>query len=233
MVTKPVSMRRIRSRNMVLNALKINPQGFSSLEKSTGLSPVGLNDIRKILLNEKLIEPAIIDGKKVYKITEKGTISLGFYPYLAYLINAMHLRDGKYHSDYSRTTGSILSLDLSWGIQSDLMYDKEIDALNLLSPKDVLEIEKLLYKKITNNIKKQKLNKEQIGKMVLGFDIDYNEVLKSIKDKSLAYSDNSFEEEWKLRTKRDGDPEGFTAKEHQRLTTLRKKTYDKINKLNL
>lgn len=218
---------------MVLNALKIKPQGFGSLEKSTGLSAAGLNDIRKILLNEKLIESTIIDGKKAYKITEKGTISLGSYPYLAHLINAIHSRDGKYHYDYSRTTGSIMSLDLPWGILTDLTYDKELEDLNLLSQNDVLEIEKLLYEKIRNNIKKRKLNKEQIGKMVLGFYIDYNEVIKSFKEKSLEYSDNSFEEEWELRTKMDGDPESFTAKEAQKLTKLREKTYEKINKLNL
>ena len=233
MKSKAIHPRRELSRNKVLNSLRKSPKRFKELLADTELTPSGLNEIRKILLDEKLIEHILIDGKEGYGITKKGTISLANYPYLAYLIDNIHSRDGRYHSDYTTTTGSILFLNLPWGIHSDLTYDKDIEKLNLLSPKDVLEIEKLLFEKISYNIKKKKLNKEQIGKMVLGFDINYVEVLKSIKEKSLAYSDNSFKEEWDLRLKLGGDPEDLTEKEHKKLSALRKKTYEKINILNL
>ena len=233
MENKASHPRRELSRNKVLNSLRKFPKRSKELLKDTGLSVAGFNEIRKILLDEKLIDHTLINGKEGYTITKKGITTLKNYPYLAYLIDNIHSRDGRYHSDYTTTTGSILSLNLSWGIHSDLTYDKDMGKLNLLSPKDVIEIEKLLFDKISNNIKKKKLHKEQIGKMVLGFDINYIEVLKSIKEKSLAYCDNSFKEEWDLRLKESGDPEELTEKEQKKLSALQKKTYEKIKKLNL
>ena len=75
---------------------------------------------------------------------------------------------------------------MPWGIESDLTLDKEMNELNLLHPKDVIAIEELVFKKIAKNIKKRKLNEEQFGNIVLGFRIDYSELVKSIKENSLT-----------------------------------------------
>ena len=63
-------MRRERSRNKVLNSLKDSPKRFKDLEKETGLSAAGLNDVRKIMLEEKVIEL-----RKSYNLELKGIAS--------------------------------------------------------------------------------------------------------------------------------------------------------------
>ena len=68
--------------------------------------------------------------------------------------------------------------------------------------------------------------------MVLGFSIDYNELVKSIEGKSLAYINNMSKEEVRLLGKIDGSPDSLTEKEGKRLVVLRKKTYEKIKKLD-
>ena len=75
-------------------------------------------------------------------------------------------------------------------------------------------------KKIINN-----------GKMVLGFSMDYNEIRKSIDQKSLEYVENMSKEEAKLLLKYSDEPENITDKDVKRLETLREKTYEKIKKL--
>ena len=64
--------------------------------------------------------------------------------------------------------------------------------------------------------------------MVLGFSIDYNELIKSIEQKSLDYINHMTKEEIKIVNKIDGSPDCLTEKEGRRLKVLRKKTYEKI-----
>ena len=71
-----ISMKRERSRNKVFIALKNEPKRFSDLEKDTGLSPVGLTSILKILKEENEIVLELIDNKRKYKLTKKGTLSI-------------------------------------------------------------------------------------------------------------------------------------------------------------
>ena len=222
-----------KNQNTVLNKLKNKPLGFCDWVKSTGFSETGLNNIRKRLLEKKFIVQVIIDGKKGYAITKQGQTSLDNYPYLGYLTEQIFSRDGLYHSDYSTTMGTVLSMGLPWGIQSDLTYDKEIMGSDLISSKDVIEIENILYKKISDNLKKKKIKKEQIGNMILGFNINCENLLKSVSEQSLDYVDNVSKEESKLLSKYSVDPESLTEKELKRLNVLNKKTREKIKKLNL
>ncbi len=233
MVTKPKIHNREISLNAILNALKNKPLGFGDLVKSTGFSEAGLNKNRIILLERKLIEPIIQNGKKVYKITKKGITLSATYPYLARLIDEIHSRDGRNFSDYSTMMGSILSSKLPWGIESHLICDKDVEKLQLLSSKDVSEIEKLVYEKISNNIKKNKLNKQQVGKMVLGFDIEYDALFESIIQQSLLYLKHISKEEHIFLNKYENDPESLTEKEFKKMSDLRTKTRKKIKKLNL
>ena len=75
-------------------------------------------------------------------------------------------------------------------------------------------------KKIINN-----------GKMVLSFSMDYNEIRKSIDQKSLEYMENMSKEEANLIMKKVEDPDEFTDKEGKRWIALQKKTLEKIKKL--
>jgi len=221
-------MRRERSRNKVLNSLKDSPKRFKDLEKETGLSAAGLNDVRKIMLEEKVIESTLLDGKPAYKITKKGKNSLSKYNTLAFEINEIKSQNGIYRRDYSSLNGGINTSQLSWGIRSDLTCTKQIEKLNLLSSSDVEEIEKFLYKKLEQNILKNKLSDDQIGEIVLGFSVGIPQVLQSIKEKSLTYYENMSKEEIKLLNKLDDDPKSMTQKEKNRLDVLRIQTYKKL-----
>jgi len=228
MVSTNLSMRRERSRNKVLNSLKDSPKRFKDLEKETGLSAAGLNDVRKIMLEEKVIESTLLDGKPAYKITKKGKNSLSKYNTLAFEINEIKSQNGIYRRDYSSLNGGINTSQLSWGIRSDLTCTKQIEKLNLLSSSDVEEIEKFLYKKLEQNILKNKLSDDQIGEIVLGFSVGIPQVLQSIKEKSLTYYENMSKEEIKLLNKLDDDPKSMTQKEKNRLDVLRIQTYKKL-----
>ena len=232
MITKINDTRREKSRYNVLKSLENEPKRFKELQKETELSAAGLSKILKILTSEKKIEPTLIEGKPRYKPTKKGIISFEDYFTLSYDIDEIRSRGGKHFRDYSTLWGSIISCRLHWGIQSDLILDKEMNELNLLHPKDVIAIEELVFKKIAKNIKKRKLNEEQFGKIVLGLSIDYNELVKSIKEKSLAYINHMSKEESKISGKIDGSPDSLTEKEIKRLEVLRKKTYEKIKNLD-
>jgi predicted transcriptional regulator len=221
-------MKRQRSREKVLISLKTGPKRFKDLEKETELSAAGLNDIRKILLEEKVIESTLLDGKSAYKITKKGKDSLLKYNNLSFDINEIKSRDGVYFRDHSTLNGGINTSKLSWGIRSDLTVDKKINKLNLLSSDDVVDIEKLVYEKLKKNISKNKLKKNEIGKLILGFSIDYSQLLQSINEKALEYYEIMSKEEITLLNKMDADIESLTEKDKKRLETLRSKTYKKL-----
>ena len=104
--------------------------------------------------------------------------------------------------------------------------------MNLLSSGDVSDIEEFIFEKLSKNIPKKQLDDKKIGDMVLGFSIDYQKLLDSIKQQSLLYSKHITKGEKSLLEKKDDDFESFTAKERNRLVVLRKKTYEKIKKLN-
>jgi len=208
------------------------PKRFTDLLKETELSPSGLNEALKIMKEQNEIKIVLVEGKPKYMLTKKGKISLEEFQTLSYDINEIRTRGGKHHWDYSTLHGTIVSSGLNWGIESELTLDKDVKDLKLLQPKDVIEIEELVFKKLDNNVKKNKLKKVQFGKMVLGFSIDYNELVKSIEEKSLAYINHMSNEEAKILSKIDGSPDSLTKEEVKRLKVLRKKTYDKIKKLD-
>jgi len=232
MAKKPYGTKREKSANKIINALKKEPKRFTDLQKETRLSAVGLSDTLKVMKDYNMIE-TILDGKKnKYRLTKEGENVIEKFLYLSYDIDEIRSRYGEHRRDYSTLYNTILASRLPWGIESDLTLDDDIKDLKLLQPKDVIEIEELVFKKINNNLKKKKLKKMEFGKMVLGFSIDYNELVKSIEEKSLAYINHISEEEIKLHEKFDGSPDSLTEKEYISLEELRKKTYAKIKKLD-
>lgn len=230
MVSINENPRRERSRNKVLIALKNEPKRFKDLETNTRLSPAGLTEILKILRDENTIEPTLIDGKSGYKLTKKGTRSLSDVINLANDVNAIRNRGGKHFRDYSHLWGSILVSRLPWGIESDLTLDKNLNESSLFSNDDVWNIEEFVFKIIANNIKKRRLNEEQFGEIVLGFKIDYNELIKSINADSLTYYENISKKESDILYKME-EGEDMTDQEFNQWKKLRKETYSKIKKL--
>jgi len=230
MAKQPYGTKREKSVNKIINALKKEPKRFNELQKETGLSAVGLSDTLKVMKNYNMIETILVNDKQKYRLGKKGEI-ITKYLYLSYDIDAIRYRHGMHERDYSSLWNSILASQLHWGIESDLTVDNEIKDLKLLSPKDVMDIEELIFRKISNNIKAKKVKKVEFGKMVLGFSIDYNELIISIKQKSLDYINHMTKEEIKIVNKIDGSPDCLTEKEGKRLQVLSKKTYEKIKKL--
>lgn len=232
MSTRNYNTKREKSRGRVIRFLQKEPKRFTELEKETGLSPAGLNEALKVMKEKKEIKLVLVEGKPRYKLTKNGKISLENFQTLSFDVDEIRARGGKHHRDYSTLYNTIVASGLPWGIESDLTLDNEVKDLKLLQPKDVIEIEELVFKKINNNLKKKKLKKVQFGKMVLGFSIDYNELVKSIEGKSLAYINHMSEGEVRLLGKIDGSPDSLTEKEGKRLVVLRRKTYEKIKKLD-
>ncbi len=115
------NLRREKSRNKILFALKEGSKRFVDLKRETGLSPIVLNYIRKILLEEGLIQQ---DNSKAYELTEKGKESS---------VNASQFNakteikiDLNYSIwDYSTMNGGLSALLLPWGISSELIRDKK------------------------------------------------------------------------------------------------------------
>ena len=231
-MSQNTSPRRERSRNMVKNVLKIEPKRFTDIEKETGLSAAGLNEIRKILLEEKEIVLEVIGKKAVYRLTKKGEKSFDSAFLISHTVKGIIQNNGTHYPNTSENTQSLTSLNLPWGIDSDLIVDESIDSLNLLSSGDVSDIEEFIFEKLSKNIPKKQLDDKKIGDMVLGFSINYQKLLDSIKQQSLLCSKHITKEEKRLLEKKNDDIESFTAKERNRLIVLRKKTYEKIKKLN-
>lgn len=227
------SMKRERSRNKVLIALKKEPMRFTDLEREIGLSAVGLTSILKILQEEKEITHELIENKLKYKLTKKGNRSISDLNFSSITLTNIKSRNGKYYPTYSQLYPTVTSSSLPWGIESDLTIDTEIDSLNLLKRSDVCEIEELLFRKISKNVSKKMTDKKLIGEMIIGFTIDYPTLIQSIKKQSLDYMNNISKEELKLLNKYENDPESLTETELKRMNVLREETYKKLKKLNL
>lgn len=231
-MSQNTSPRREMSRNKVLIALRNKPKQFKDLLIDTKLSAAGLNEIRKILLEEKVIVRELIGKKAAYRLTKKGEKSFDSAFLISHTVKRIIQNNGTHYPNTSQNTQSFTSLTLPWGIDSDLIVDESIDSLNLLSIGDVSDIEEFIFEKLSKNIPKKQLDDKKIGDMVLGFSINYQKLLDSIKQQSVLYSKHITKEEKRLLEKEDDDIKSFTAKERNRLIVLRKKTYEKIKKLN-
>jgi len=181
-----LTQQRIReeNRNKILSLLHDNPQRFSDLEKSTGFSPAGLTKIlNELLEKKKKIIKIVKDNKLAYSI-KKG-VRLDEILFLGRILYEIKEKGGKYHIDYTHSREDLPPYKVPWGIESHLSIDKKIDEKNLnpLSKKDVAEMEQWIYKRVMHNVKKRKIktDEHQEGTIVLGFRIDYGELISGVK----------------------------------------------------
>ena len=91
-------------------------------------------------------------------------------------------------SDYSGIRDDLWFCYLPWGIRDDLALSPEIlEKDNLISKDFVASLQKTIFKElkrvIKNNKKLNDVNKK--GTIVLGFEIDYEELIKSINHKDV------------------------------------------------
>ncbi len=181
-----VTQQRIReeNRNKILSLLKNDgPQRFSGLEKSIGFSPAGLTKILNELLEKKKIIKIVKDNKLAYSI-KKG-VRLDEILFLGRILYEIKEKGGKIYTDYTHSREDLSPDKVPWGIESHLTLDKKINEKNLnpFSKKDVAEMEQFLYKRVMHNVKKRKIktDEHQEGTIVLGFRIDYGELISGIK----------------------------------------------------
>ena len=180
-----VTQQRIReeNRNKILSLLHDNPQRFSDLEKSIGFSPAGLTKILNELLEKKKIIKIVKDNKLAYSI-KKG-VRLDEILFLGRILYEIKEKGGRHYFNYTHSREDLPPDKVPWGIESSLTLDKNIEEkkLNPLSKKDIAEMEQWIYKRVMYNVKKRKIktDEHQEGTIVLGFRIDYGELISGIK----------------------------------------------------
>ena len=223
-----------KNQNRIIELIGLGGKSFKDLldllkNSDSPLSHTTLAKHLNELQANKEIEPFNLNRKTVYKLSKKGANTLSNIINLSRDIDRIRSRGGKHFRDYSHLWGSIISSRLHWGIESDLTLDKNLNESNLFSNDDVWNIEEFVFKIIANNIKKRKLSEEQSGEIVLGFKIDYNKLIQSINEDSLAYYENISKKESDILYKME-EGEDITDEEFNQWKKLRKETYAKIKK---
>ena len=134
-------MKREMSVSKVIRELRKGAKRFKDLEEDTGLSPAGLNETLKMMKQNRMIEKNIVDKKQLYRLTGKGE---EYNPSISYDVTPIQLRSGSIYRDYSQLRPEINFYEFSWGIESVMEIDEDVDDLKILQTKDVIEIEELI-----------------------------------------------------------------------------------------
>lgn len=190
------------------NIMKIikdkGPQRFKELETESKRSPRGLNNMLKDLLDAKKIEKVIHHGYQAYALTETGSESFRNLDLVLSGRREMIIDGGTYYDGYSNQWGSVLSCDLPWGIDDDLILDKNIsEEMNPITKETAIAVQEFLFKKLLSDVKnkKIKLDKTKNGSIIWEFSIEYKELAKSLERNSLRFYQNITEEELDLYQK--------------------------------
>jgi len=179
--------KEIKSENQsrILGLLNEEPRKFKDLLELTDLSPAGLTKILQELEKENKIEKITKERTSPYKIAGRGTRLKDIF-HFGNVYHQMKKNGCKYILDYSGLWTTLQAF--SWGILSHLIIEKRvIEGLQLLSPKDQIDIEKFVFNKILKNVKQKeiKYNSSKKGKMLLALEFDYPVLIKSIQEDTL------------------------------------------------
>jgi len=157
---------------------------FNDLARASGFSEPGLSTILKRMDKKEIIRWEKIEKKGFYMTKGRGNI----YEIL-YLGDAIeNLREDacKYYIDYSDNDQSkATGYGPPFGIWSHLFLDETIGKIyNPFTKQDIFEIEKVIFDKLKDNIRdnKFKINhkiKDQDKRIILGFEIYYDRLLKA------------------------------------------------------
>ena len=180
------------------------PQRFKDLQEKSGHSPRGLSNMLKDLLDAKRIEKTIHKEHQAYKVTNMGDKALLNLEIIFGYRKKIMLDGGRYYDRYSNQWGSMLFCGLPWGIDDDLMLDKNITPeMNPITKETVIEVQKFLFKKLLSDIKRKKISFDETknGTILLEFSIEYKELVKSLEMNSLKIYENVIKEELDLYQK--------------------------------
>lgn len=204
-------------------------QPFNELQRLTNYVPSTLSSLLDELEAEGKIEQTLRNGKAAYGITKKGKGTIIEFGILGMMATQIMQQGGVYHDDYSGLFSTIsYYYELPWGIQDDITYDKNLKKLLPVSKQTAHEVHELLYNCIKEDVKARKISLDPTkdGKIILGFTIDYADLVKSINEQSLYYLENMSDKERKLYD-RVGDST-MTPKEKEELGELRKQNKARI-----
>ncbi len=207
------------------------PHSFSKLEKITQLFPGTLNAVLLDLEGDNKIERIAHEGKMAYAITKKGRGTILELGIIGFEASEVMQQGGAYFEDYSNWRGTMYLYDLPWGMQDDLILDKNLKKQNPITKKTVSELHTLLYRCIKEDVKKRRIRLDETkdGKVILGFNIDYKDLVESIKEQSMDYLEIMSDKEEKLWGKIE---DGTLRKgEKDELDKLRQRTRVKLRRI--
>lgn len=201
-----------KNREEILQIVSTGRYSYSEIVlKSPVKDTATLNHLKK-LEDDNLIEKNH-DGKKSYYILlKKGkeTINEILRKNQEYLVGLKDIGD-TYFAPRSELGVIMAACRLPWGIFPHLTINKKLNSLELLNMNDVAEIEKILYEKLSENIKNirdrrakfkndvLKLLKEE--RFLLSFNIDLPKLNESIDKESLETLEKMSEKEVAARFK--------------------------------
>jgi arginine repressor len=187
-------IKKRKNQNKILELLQSEEKSYTQLElelklelKSSFTHTTLAKHIKELLATRE-IELVMQNGKRVYKLGDKGIINPADIMLAANYLKNIKKRGGIIQYGYSHLEGSIISSSLPWGILSYLVMDKDLKNIKLLTREDVGDIEKLIFDKIKHNIKNDKWKGIITqGNFQLGFNVDYAQLLESFNADSLEY----------------------------------------------
>jgi len=193
-MTKPerfATQKRIKeeNRHKILRLLNDKPRTFKELTEQTGFSPMGLTKMLRELKEQSKIGKLTKARTSPYVLGKGGSTTAHDFLFLGNVISEIRDNGGKYYIDLSEHSGSELSnFGLPWGIYSHLFVSKELRErkLNPLWGLEMFDIERFMYEKILQKFEKDKfhLDEDTKGKIIVGFEIYYEDLIKSIKSHS-------------------------------------------------
>lgn len=226
-------MKKKENQNKILELIKSEGKTNKQLLDELSYSPTTLAKHLDELTKKREIEKDIQNGEIVYVLGDQKTIRPGDISQLSTELEAIKKRGGIGRYDYSQLWIEMMAASLPWGIFSRLVIDEDLDKLEIFTREDMREIEKLIFQKIIHNMKNKKIKKQiDNGELVVGFSINYENLLKSIDSDSLNYFENMSDEEWNLMREIEDESESITEDDIKKLQKLREKTYEKIKEKN-
>jgi hypothetical protein len=225
----PKSTDKEQNRARIIRLLGSGPKRFTDLLNETGFSPRGLTTMLKDLEKAHRVEKtALENGKEAYKATKSGESWLMKYVGIVSMANFLRDEGADYYEDHSFMRGSMYFYEMPWGVQDDIMVDRNLE--NPISKETAFELQRLLYQKIKEDYKNNKiqLDPTKKGDILLGFMIDYENLVKSINENSLEYRESISERELDILYKREDGT--ATKADMEELAKLKQKTLQKLEK---
>ncbi len=190
-----------QNREAILESLRDSPKTFKELEDIMSFSHTTLSKHLGNLENKKLITKEIHQGKPAYKLTEKGESAYSEIFLLQKLLTEIKERGGKYLSGgaplFPVPKEPEKPEPLFWPSTVHVAVDQNVDLFQLISKEYLIRIQNDLIHHILENIKNNKveLDDHKTGSIILGILLDYDEIIKMVKN-------NSYEK-WKKLWKKE------------------------------